>query len=402
MAVYSHSRLETFENCPLRYKFRYIDRLEKPDVQSVEGFVGTRVHEALESLYSGLMYGRQMTLEELVAEFRDEWEKNWTAGVFIVRKKYSPKDYRAFGEKCLRNYFAQYAPFHQSQTLSLEQDVTFALDPQGKYKLRGVIDRVARRADGTYEIHDYKTSRTPPPQAKADNDRQLGLYQIALRHIWTDVERVELHWHYLATRTTLRSRRTEQQLTQLAKTTMATIDRIERATDFPPKKSELCHWCEYRPECPAWTHPDAVAKLPAKKFKADEGVKLVDEFARLKSEQSELQTRIEVQRERLIAFARQHNFRVIRGSGCTVTVVLRRRESFPGKNEPGREELEALLRRHGKWDESSELDTHRLVRIVHDGLWSESLLKAVMQYMTSKETTEIRIHRGDGPAEDSE
>ena len=55
MPVYSHSRLETFETCPQKYKFRYIDKLEKPRRADLfEAFVGSRVHETLQKLYRDL------------------------------------------------------------------------------------------------------------------------------------------------------------------------------------------------------------------------------------------------------------------------------------------------------------------------------------------------------------
>jgi len=48
MMIYSHSRLAAFEQCPLRFKFQYIDKL-KPDIkQSIEGFLGNKVHDTLE------------------------------------------------------------------------------------------------------------------------------------------------------------------------------------------------------------------------------------------------------------------------------------------------------------------------------------------------------------------
>jgi hypothetical protein len=45
MPIYSHSRLETFETCPQKYNFRYIDEIAKLKEQTVEAFVGSRVHE---------------------------------------------------------------------------------------------------------------------------------------------------------------------------------------------------------------------------------------------------------------------------------------------------------------------------------------------------------------------
>ena len=53
MAVYSHSRLECYENCPLQYKLRYLDRI-KAERDSIEAFLGSRFHEVMEKLYADL------------------------------------------------------------------------------------------------------------------------------------------------------------------------------------------------------------------------------------------------------------------------------------------------------------------------------------------------------------
>ena len=50
MEIYSYSRIKTFENCPLTYRYRYIDRI-KVDTEGVEAFMGSRVHESLKKLY---------------------------------------------------------------------------------------------------------------------------------------------------------------------------------------------------------------------------------------------------------------------------------------------------------------------------------------------------------------
>ncbi len=51
MPVYSHSRLATYETCPLQYKYAYVEKVElEPEVETIEVFTGSRVHEALEKL----------------------------------------------------------------------------------------------------------------------------------------------------------------------------------------------------------------------------------------------------------------------------------------------------------------------------------------------------------------
>jgi ATP-dependent helicase/DNAse subunit B len=47
MPTYSHSRLETYQNCPRQYKLQYIDKVEVEERESVEAFLGSKVHETL-------------------------------------------------------------------------------------------------------------------------------------------------------------------------------------------------------------------------------------------------------------------------------------------------------------------------------------------------------------------
>jgi hypothetical protein len=49
MAVYSHSRLSCFETSPRQYWYRYVAKVKVLDIETVEAFLGTRVHEALEN-----------------------------------------------------------------------------------------------------------------------------------------------------------------------------------------------------------------------------------------------------------------------------------------------------------------------------------------------------------------
>jgi putative RecB family exonuclease len=250
--IYSHSRLETFENCALKYKFRYIEKIEKKE-QGVEAFVGSRVHETLRKLHDDARaaWGR-VTLQDLLDFYRAQWKKNWGPQVKIVRRGESAKSHFEYGIQCIRSYFEKIYPRDRTETLETERKLVFSLDAGGRYPMQGYVDRIARRDDGAFEVHDYKTGRRVATQRQADGDRQLGLYHIGVQAAWPDAHRVELVWHYLGAGTTLRSRRTEGQLVELCANTRALIDHIEYQKDFPANKSALCDWCEFRPECPAW------------------------------------------------------------------------------------------------------------------------------------------------------
>jgi putative RecB family exonuclease len=395
MPLYSHSQLETFQNCPLKYKFRYIDKIRKPEEQSIEAFVGSCVHSILQKLYDDLLLRKLNALEELLAHYRFVWERAYKPTIKIVRDDLTPENYFKYGEHCIRNYYARYFPFDQSQTLGTESHVVFSLDASGDHRFQGYIDRLARRKDGTYEIHDYKTGRNLPSQEEVDSERQLALYQVGLTSRWSGVEHVELLWHFVGLDSTLRSRRTPEQLRDLKEKTIALIDVIEGTREFEPVKSNLCKWCEYRPQCPLWKHVEAVKDLPSAEFDVDAGVRLANEYAQAKLELDRMADRLELLKETIIEFARQKELNVLQGKGVTVTVNSRARKKFPGKDDPLRSALEELLKRSGKWDYVSELDVHHLLRIVEEEKWEPELLSQLRKFLTADPGVSIRVTRAE-------
>jgi putative RecB family exonuclease len=391
MPVYSHSRLETFETCALKYKFKYIEKVETAIEQSVEAFVGSRVHDVLEKLYDDLRITKINSLDELLAYYGDRWKKEWGPGILIADQTRRAEDYFTYGEKCIRNYYERFKPFDQARTLGLEMRLNFALDTDGQRKIMGFVDRVARRADGTYEIHDYKTSSHLPAQADADSDRQLSLYQIGLTQRWRDVEHIELVWHYLAFDQDLVSTRTPEDLATVREETIRQIQTVEREKEFAPNQGRWCDWCEFRPVCPVWKHVDAVAALPPEQLSTDAGVKLVDEFAEVSKQEAELRRQKDDLREKILAFAEQMGIARIQGTGVGASISLREQTKFPGKHDVLHQDLAALLKKAGRWDEVSDLDAARLAEILEDESWPPDLTAELRRFATFERTKTVRL-----------
>ena len=402
MRIYSYSQLDTFETCPLKFKWRYIDRIKKPEEENVEAFVGSRVHEALQRLHNDLILSRLISLDELLAHYRTLWQKEWKPSIKIVQPDLTPENYFDYGAQCLRNYYEHYHPFHQSQTLKTEAHIFFPLDPAHRYRLQGYIDRVARRPAGTYEIHDYKTGRSLPPQEKVDSDRQLGLYQLGLMNQWTDVDRVELFWHYVGFKVTLRSRRSPEQLEALRTETIQLIDRIESEKAFEPQKNSWCDWCEYRADCPLWKHVAAVEALPPSEFAADAGVQLAHEFAQTKWEIDRLGERLEQIREQILEFCRQQQVSVLAGDGVRVVVKFQEKTKLPGKREPLREQLDEFVRGIGRWDEVSSLNLSELIKVLENEEWPPELLAQLKPFAKTEPSATVRVVRTEPRAEEQE
>jgi len=258
--VYSHSRISTFENCPRQFYYRYVEK-RPVETEGIEAFVGKRVHEVLERLNRFVERGQVPSLGKVIARFRALWDETFQPErVRIVRAENPPESYRESGERCLTNHYRRHYPFDRDESLGIEQHVSFSLDAEGRYRMQGIIDRIARAPDGAVEIHDYKTGRWVPTQQALDQDRQLALYQIGLAARYGDTP-MRLVWHYLLRDQTRVSTRTPEQLDELRAATATRIDQIEAEQSFDPRPSNLCGWCEFRDVCPAvtGTEPEPLA-----------------------------------------------------------------------------------------------------------------------------------------------
>ncbi|HXH27835.1 MAG TPA: PD-(D/E)XK nuclease family protein [Candidatus Polarisedimenticolia bacterium] len=313
MPIYSHSRLSSFEKCPLQYRFRYIDKIKR-DTQGIEAFMGNRVHDVLERLYRDLLMAKRPTLEALVTRYHRLWEETYSDKVRIVKTEYTADHYRAVGERCVTQYYRHYEPFDQATTLGLEERVEIALDGAARYRLQGYIDRLARAAPGVYEIHDYKTSSSLPSDADLRRDRQLSLYQMAVQTRFPDAREIRLIWHYLAFDQRLESRRTEEDLQTQRRDAMRLIDTIEAARDYPPRESPLCRWCEYRDICPVQKHLVKIEALPADESLQEDGVRLVDRLAALVTQQRSTEKEIARVEEAILAYAEREGATTLRGT----------------------------------------------------------------------------------------
>lgn len=249
--IYSHSRLTTFEQCPLRYKLKYLDKI-KPEIEcTIEAHLGSCVHSTLEWIYNSVKKDKKVpTIDEIITYYSVKWQDEFSNEILIVKKELNEKDYFNKGIEFLINYYTKHHPFKDG-TIECEKRIFIHLDENTK--ILGFIDRLVHDIEtGNLEIHDYKTSNMLPTQEKIDEDRQLALYSIAIKEIYGKNKEIVLVWHYLAHNQKIISKRTNEQLENLKERTKKLIKNIEATKNFPYRKSALCDWCGYKGVCPAW------------------------------------------------------------------------------------------------------------------------------------------------------
>lgn len=249
MAVYSHSKLSSFEQCKYKYKLRYIDKVPSPVEKSIEAHLGTCVHDALEWMYKEVLNKRIPELDEVIQKYTERWQEDYKETFIIVKKEFRAEDYYNKGVKFIIDYYMKHKPFDDG-TRELEKKIWVSLGNETNHKLVGYIDRfVYNKEKNRYEIHDYKTANSLPERQKFEEDRQLALYALAIKQLFGMEKEVTLTWHYLNHNIRIDSRRTNEQLEKLKQETLNLIHEIEETVDFPTKRSILCDWCEYKEYC---------------------------------------------------------------------------------------------------------------------------------------------------------
>lgn len=401
--TYSPSRIDAFDNCKLRYKYQYIDKLEK-DSKGIEAFRGSMVHEALEEFYKLIKHGSVKPLEWVLATYKEAWDKNYTDDIRIVRKGVDAETYFVQGKKCLIDYYERYKPFDQAKVVQTEQPVSFKIKYNNdEYKLYGILDRLDwNDKTSMFEIHDYKVTSKLMTQEEADTNWQLGLYHVALKEKWTDIKEVKLVWHSLLFNKEIISSRTIAQLEQLQKEVIEEIKNIESCENFTPNKSALCDWCDFQNICPLWKHPKEIEQLPVNEYKKDPGVKLVAKYAELQEKKNEHKEEIhEIEEEQAkiaeaaIEFAEKNKTSIIDGPNAQLKVDIKDELKAPTRKEDAKawEGLRDFLIKEGKYEEVSTVNSRMLSFRISKRIWPKDLMEKIKKFLKKQVSKTVRLIR---------
>lgn len=372
----------------MKYRFAYIDRIKSVGRKTIEAHLGTLVHECLEHLYRDLQFEKRNTLSELLAFFDERWEAEWSDEISINKKEYSSTNYHLMGRRFITDYYNRNYPFDDGRTIFLEGRISISLEENDEADIVGFIDRLVQRAEGHYEIHDYKTSSSMPTQKDADQDRQLALYAIGIKQKYPDATNIDLVWHYLAFDKILKSHRSDEDLSDLMANITQLISKIEGCDDFPPNVTKLCDWCDYQPICPEFSHLFKIESLPPEESLTEDGVQLVDRYWSLKEElklkKQELEVEIETIEDKIVTYATQNNLNTIFGTQQKLKVIVSEDYNLPKKNSKDQKGLIDYLKDNGLWDGLTTLDNSALTKLLSGEEMSPDV-KASLERMIPKQ-----------------
>lgn len=161
------SKVKTYNQCPLLYKYKYIDNLRDGLVPASS--LGVSIHRTLEE------YHRDSNdPSELLNYYDDCW---LGAGYSSAAEQ---MEWYLKGKAMLEVYAEQ--EYERKTTVdSTEREFIFQHD---KWTFRGKIDRIDKHPDGSWEVIDYKTGTDMDLTLSVADSLQLGIYAVGARRAW--------------------------------------------------------------------------------------------------------------------------------------------------------------------------------------------------------------------------
>jgi putative RecB family exonuclease len=252
----SPSKVSTFKDCALAFRFSAIDRLPEPPAPAMTK--GTLVHRALELLFCEPAPDRTLVNAlNALARAADELQTD-PEFVGLALDEQQAATFLDEAEQLVRRYFELEDPT-TINPIGLELGLAVEL---GGLRLRGIIDRLELDEHGELVVTDYKTGRAPNPTYEQQRLGGVQFYSYLCEQLFgRRPARVQLL--YLADPIAIIHTPTDQSTRALETKVKAIWKAVVRACehdDFRPRTSRLCDWCSFRAYCPAWGGDPAQAR----------------------------------------------------------------------------------------------------------------------------------------------
>ena len=237
----SFSRVDTYESCPLRYRFSYVDEL--PSLPGPHLSWGSSIHAALEAWWDQKL-PQAPPVEVLLEALYEHWDDE---GFADMDRDENIRWYR-HAQEVLRRHHDRYAPEY-SPAVATEQ--WFEIDLGQDITVVGSIDHVARTESGGIGIVDWKTNRKAKTRSHVSGSLQLAIYAMAAQQLWGhDPDWVALDFVVPGVRVTVD--RADIDIPDAVRR-IHEVAALIRGESYDAKPSGLCPWCDFRAECPAFS-----------------------------------------------------------------------------------------------------------------------------------------------------
>jgi len=236
----SYSQIDTFDTCPLKYRYRYIQRIPVPP--GAAATFGSSMHQTLRDFYQEIKDGQKMTKGDLLKLL----DLNWSP-VGYASKAHEERRKKQ-GRQMLSDFYKKF----DAKLVPKDVEQPFVIKVSPKLRIGGKIDRVDQKGK-KLEIIDYKTGRVLDQKA-IDKSLQMTVYAMAAvdKGIYDkNPEDVVLSFYFLDTGEKKSTKRTKKELQEAKRQLVEKSHEIEKSK-FLPTPGIWCDFCDFKLLCEAW------------------------------------------------------------------------------------------------------------------------------------------------------
>ncbi|GAA4801010.1 RecB family exonuclease [Corynebacterium canis] len=243
----SPSRAGDYQQCPLLYRLRAIDRLPEP--KTVAQVKGTLVHAVLEEMHK--LPREQRLYPAAVKRLKPQWaamcKEDGDLQTLVPEDQLY--DFLVECRSLLRGYFSMENP-QGFDAHECEMYVDTVL-PNG-VPVRGFIDRVDIAPTGEVRVVDYKTGKKPLPRYSQQAQFQMRFYALVYWRLFQVIP-TQLRLMYLKVIDSMFLTPSREELEYFERDLGDLWSKIEgdgKSGIFRTRTSKLCGWCPHQKLCP--------------------------------------------------------------------------------------------------------------------------------------------------------
>lgn len=402
---WSNSRLNTYQNCPRQYKFKYVEKGNKEEFLSISIIVGSVFHNVIEKMYKDFYLKGTLPLEEILEYFEEEWEKKLHKEqkknkeiVFFASIKDIGK-YKKYSLDCVKRYYEKFyitgveTDFDSCKTEEIVEPLFYDEDAE-PIEFQGFIDRFDIKGD-VLTIIDYKTSRQAPSDRFVDKAfTQLYLYALGVKsqERFSSIKTIKLKLIYPFPGTILVREVNDKSINETKQYYIDILKVLKNDKKFVQTPGFGCISCGYRRICPEFRSiyrleentDDIVVKDAANLV--DRLVLLKEKSTQIEKEITEIKESILSGKDNFLGGESEGRF-VLPGAetGSEVVVNIEKVPKVPDSKDAMREVMIQELIKKGFWEEIATLNAISVNPKIKKKAYSEELMEFLSDYIYEEE-----------------
>jgi len=253
----SYSEISTFQACPLKWQFQYVDKAKQEQLSSAM-ILGSAVHAAIQVHMESLMaHDRPLTVDGLMDSYREHWKKESGTAPIQYAKGQDSSTMEATARRMLETFMASEHAKPAGQIIGIEESFRIKL-ADNLPDLAGRVDMITH-ANDELVVTDFKTARSMwADETAEDRGEQLILYAQGCEPIARELDaKVKLQF-VIITKTKEpkveaipisidpnRMDRSKRIITQV-------FTAMQTGITYPVPSPMNCATCPFKKRCEAW------------------------------------------------------------------------------------------------------------------------------------------------------